>query len=134
MRRHLASKRLVIAFTLASCTAQKARLTAAVRSLGARLAARTTGKAGPKTSGTDLGAANRAWIIAAFDRRDGVGDVRRQAVPRGFAFYERAVGLVRWFLGLHGLPQSRRSHFGLSFVLDRIIRCCRSWNRHGRTA
>ena len=58
MRRHLASMRLVIAFTLASCAAQKARLTAAVRILGPRFAAGATGKAGSKTNGTEIAAAN----------------------------------------------------------------------------
>jgi hypothetical protein len=56
--RHLASRRLVIAFTLASCAAQKARLTAAVRILGARLAAGVIGKVGSKTNGTEIAAAN----------------------------------------------------------------------------
>ena len=58
IRRHLASRRLVIAFTRASCAAQKARLTAAVRILGPRFAARATGKAGSKTNGTETAAAN----------------------------------------------------------------------------
>lgn len=57
MRRHLASMRLEIAFTLASCAAQKARLTAAVRILGPRFAAGATGNAGSKTNGTEIEAA-----------------------------------------------------------------------------
>src|SRR5256886_7639873 len=58
------------------------------------------GGSGPDLHKTDLAdAANRAWVIAALDRRDGVGDVRRQAVLRGLLFYQRAVGLVRiWLL------------------------------------
>jgi len=80
-------------------------------------------------------AANRARIVAALDRRNGVGDVRRQAVLRGFPFYERAVGLARvWLLSVQGLLQSRRPRFSLRFVLDRIRRRCQSWNRQGRTA
>src|ERR1700682_4360097 len=64
---------------------------------------------GPDLHQADLAnAANRAWVVAALDRRDGVGDVRRQTVRRGFPFYERAVGLVRiWLIGLKGLLQSR---------------------------
>jgi hypothetical protein len=50
MRRHLASMRLVIAFTLASCAAQKARLSATVRILGPRFATGATGKAGLKAN------------------------------------------------------------------------------------
>src|SRR6202045_5277996 len=75
-------------------------------------------------------AANRAWIVAALDRRDGVGNVRRQAVLRGFPSYERAVGLARiWVLSLQGLLQGRRRRFSLRFVLDGIGRRCRTWNR-----
>src|SRR5580704_7546551 len=89
---------------------------------------------GPDLHQADLAdAANRAWIIAALDRRDGVGDVRRQAVLLGFPSYERAVGLARiWLVGLQGLLQSRRPRFSLRLVLDRLGRWCRSWNRQGR--
>src|ERR1019366_6825827 len=38
-------------------------------------------------------AANRAWIVAALDRRDGVGYVGRQAIFLGFPLDERAIGL-----------------------------------------
>src|SRR5580704_16394828 len=91
---------------------------------------------GPDLHQADLAdAAYRAWIVAALDRRDGVGDVGRQAVYRGFPFYERAVGLARiWFVGLQGLLQSGRPRLRLGFVLDGIGRRCRSWNWHGRTA
>src|SRR3984893_18267499 len=58
MRRHLASMRLAIALTLASCAAHNARLTVAVRILGPRFAAGATGNAGSKTNGTETAAAN----------------------------------------------------------------------------
>ena len=66
---------------------------------------------GPDLHQADLaGAANRAWIVAALDRRDGVGDVRRQAVLRGFPFNERAVGLARiWFLSPQGLLENQEA-------------------------
>jgi hypothetical protein len=54
MRRHLASIRLVIGFTFASCAAQKARLTAAVRILGKRFVTGATGKAGLKANATGI--------------------------------------------------------------------------------
>ena len=47
----------MIAFTRASCAAQKARLTAAVRILGPRFATGATGKAGLKANGTEIAAA-----------------------------------------------------------------------------
>src|ERR1700730_3266131 len=58
MCRHVASRGLVIAFALASCEAQQARLTAVVRILGPRFAAGATGNAGSKTNGTETAAAN----------------------------------------------------------------------------
>src|SRR6202035_4368465 len=59
---------------------------------------------GPDLHQADLAdAANRAWIVAALDRRDGVGGGRPRAVRHGFPFYERPVGLVRiWLVGLQG--------------------------------
>src|ERR1700730_922149 len=91
---------------------------------------------GPDLHQADLAdAANRAWIVAALDRGDGVGDVRRQAVLRGFPFYERPVGLVRiWLVGVQGLLQSKRPRFSLRVVLGIIGRGIRSWYRQGRTA
>src|ERR1700730_12692828 len=47
---------------------------------------------GPDLHQADLAdGAKRAWIVDAFDRRDGVGNVRRQAVLRGFPFYKRLI-------------------------------------------
>src|ERR1700724_1500090 len=68
MRRHLASMLFVIAFTRASCAAQKARLPAAVRILGPRFAAGATGKAASKTNGTETAAANGEPAAARWAR------------------------------------------------------------------